>query len=331
MPDQERHQVESLYRKIGRRELLRLWGRPGLAALALGALGGSLLGRAGRHRTASEARAPSPPDWRVETGPALAAATGQGPLANLRRAISALGGMERFVRKGETVLVKPNCGWDRMPEQAANTDPQLVAEIVRLCFAAGASRVTVADNTCQDPTRCFRRSGIGPAAREAGARVVHQGTSGGVSLDLGGTVLGVWPVLKVLAEVDRVINVPVVKQHSLAVATLGMKNWLGVLLGSRARLHQRIHQSVAELGAALRPTLTIVDATRILTAGGPTGGSLSLVRKADALAVSTDPVAADAWGAEQLQLGPMALPYLAIAQRLGLGTPDWRSISREAS
>ncbi|MCG6962839.1 MAG: DUF362 domain-containing protein [Acidobacteria bacterium] len=330
MADQEHSQVESLYRRIGRRDLLRLWGRPGLTALALGALGASLVGRAGRHRLSAPSQVPPPPDWRVQTDPALAAAAGNGPAANLHRAVGALGGIARFIRKGETVLVKPNCGWDRMPEQAANTNPELVAEIVRMCLAAGARRVTVADNTCQDPVRCFRRSGIGQAARQAGARVVHQGIGGAASLDLGGTVLGVWSVLKVLAEADRVINVPIVKQHSLAVATLGMKNWLGVLLGSRARLHQRIHQSVAELGAALRPTLTVVDATRILTAGGPTGGSLSLVRKADAVAVSTDPVAADAWGAEQLRLSPMALPYLAVAERLGLGTPNWRSVSRKA-
>jgi uncharacterized protein (DUF362 family) len=330
MPNHERHEIESLYGRIGRREFLRLWGRPGIAALALGAVGAALAGRAGRHRPAAPAQLSAPPDWRVRAEPILAASSGQGPSVNVRRVIAELGGIERFVGKGESVLIKPNCGWDRLPEQAANTDPELVAELVRMCLAAGASRVIVADNTCQDPARCFRRSGIGPAAREAGARIVHQGTSASASLDLGGTLLGVWPVLKALAEADRVINVPVVKQHSLAVATLGMKNWLGVLLGSRARLHQRIHQSVAELGAALRPTLTVIDATRILTGGGPTGGSLALVRRADAIAVSTDPVAADAWGAEQLRLGPMALPYLAIAERLGLGTSNWRSILRQA-
>jgi len=237
--------------------------------------------------------------------------------------------MQRFVSPGETVLIKPNCAWDRTPEQAANTNPEVVAELVRQCFDAGARRVVVADVTCHDPRRSFRRSGIGPAAKKAGAVVLHQDTAGTATLDLGGTILGVWKVLKPLVEADRVINVPIVKQHSLARATLGMKNWFGVLIGPRPRLHQRIDQSIAELGAALRPTLTVVDATRILTGGGPTGGSLDLVRQEDALAVSTDPVAADTWGAGLLGLSPDDLPCLNIARRLGAGTTGWNDLQVE--
>jgi uncharacterized protein (DUF362 family) len=152
---------------------------------------------------------------------------------------------------------------------------------------------------------------------------------GTVRLDLRGSQLGPWKVLRPLAEADRVINVPVVKHHSLARATLGMKNWIGALVGLRSRLHQRLPQVTAELGAAFRPTLTVVDATRILTAGGPTGGSLSLVRVLDRVAVATDPVAADAWGGSLLDLGPRELPHLAVAARLGLGTSDWASVHRK--
>jgi uncharacterized protein (DUF362 family) len=108
-----------------------------------------------------------------------------------------------------------------------------------------------------------------------------------------------------------------------------MKNWFGAIDGRRSNLHQRIGQVCAELGAAFRPTLTVVDATRILTAGGPTGGSLALVNPADCLAVATDPVAADAWGASLLGLGPEQLPHIAIAARLGLGTADWQSVMIE--
>jgi len=136
-------------------------------------------------------------------------------------------------------------------------------------------------------------------------------------------------VLHPLVEADRVFNVPVVKHHSLGRATLGMKNWFGALVGPRGSLHQRLPQVCAELGAALRPTLTVVDATRVLTAGGPTGGSLDLVRADDLVAVATDPVAADAWGAARLGLGPQELPYLAIASRLGVGDADWTSIATE--
>jgi len=323
-----RLEAETEYRRMGRRELLRIWGPPALAGLGLGAAAALLHGRPGRHRAVNSSQtAPASPDWRRPGAPrALAIARGPGPVENVRRAIKAMGGMGRFVSSGETVLIKPNCAWDRRPEQAANTNPEVVAELARQCFEAGARRVVVADVTCHDPRRSFRRSGIGPAAKNAGAVVLHQDTSGTATLELGGTILGVWKVLRPLVEADRVINVPIVKQHSLARATLGMKNWFGVLIGPRPRLHQRIDQSIAELGAALRPTLTVIDATRILTGGGPTGGSLDLVRNENALAVSTDPVAADTWGASLLDLAPAGLPCLAIAQRLGVGTTDWKSL-----
>jgi len=257
-------------------------------------------------------------------------AAGSGPAANLQRALRALGGIEAHVGRGDRVVIKPNCAWDRTPEQAANTNPELVAELVRLCLAAGAASVVVADSTCHDPDRAFARSGIAAAAKGAGARVAHQTRGGTVSLDLGGSQLGSWKVLRSIAEADRVINVPVVKHHSLARGTLGMKNWFGALVGRRSRLHQRLPVVSAELADALRPTLTVVDATRILVGGGPTGGSLSLVRELDQVAVSTDPVAADAWGGELLDLGARELPHLEIAGRLGLGTPDWSSLLIEA-
>jgi uncharacterized protein (DUF362 family) len=235
--------------------------------------------------------------------------------------------MEAFVRPGDTVAIKPNCAWDRTPEQAANTDPELIGELARLCLGAGASKVTVIDNTCHDPGRAFTRSGIAGAAKAAGAEVAHQRNAKTTRLDLGGTVLGPWEVLEPIASADRVINVPIVKHHSLSRATLGMKNWFGAVVGRRANLHQRIAQVCAELGAAFKPTLTVIDATRILTGGGPTGGSLALVRPDDRVAVATDPVAADAWGAARLDLGPRDLPHIAIAERLGLGTADWQSVA----
>jgi uncharacterized protein (DUF362 family) len=256
----------------------------------------------------------------------MAVAKGEGPVANLNRALTPYGGIGSFVNRGEKVAIKPNCAWDRTPEQAANTNPELVGELVRLCLAAGAASVVVVDSTCHDAKRAFERSGIGQAAREAGASIAHQKSVGTVQLELGGTRLGAWDVLKPLTEADRVINVPIVKHHSLTGATLGMKNWFGAVVGRRSQLHQRIHQVCAELGAAFRPTLTVVDATRILTGNGPTGGSLSLVQNLDQVAVATDPVAADAWGASLLDREPHELPHLEIAGRLGLGSSDWRSL-----
>ncbi len=320
------------YRQIGRREMLRRWLPPAAAGVALAGLGFGFSNRPGRHRPPTMEELASPRDWRADTDAAgrMATACGAGPAANLRTALGALGGIEAFVRPGERVAIKPNCAWDRSPEQAANSDPDLVGELVRQCLAVGAASVTVVDNSCHDPARAFARSGIEKAARDAGASIAHQRSAATVRLDLGGTTLGAWEVLRPIAEADRVINVPVVKHHSLSRATLGMKNWFGAVVGRRNNLHQRITQVCAELGAAFRPTLTVIDATRVLTGGGPTGGSLALVRHTDCLAVATDPVAADAWGASLLDLGPEQLPHIAIAARLGLGTADWKSVTVEA-
>ena len=314
---------------IGRRDLLKLWGPAALAGAAITALGAGLGGRSGRHQRLPLEAHPTPPDWRIDSSTAgrMAIAGGQGPRSNLGRALDAFGGIDQFVSQGDRVAIKPNCAWDRTAEQAANTNPELIGELVRLSLAAGAASVVVLDNTCHDPARAFARSGIAEATREAGGAVAHQKSTGTITLDLGGAVLGGWEVLQPIVEADRLINVPVVKHHSLGRGTLGMKNWFGAIVGRRPSLHQRLDQVCAELGVAFRPTLTVIDATRVLTGGGPTGGSLDLVRQDDLVAVATDPVAADTWGATLLDFGPAELPYLVIAERLGLGTTDWQSVS----
>ena len=300
-----------------RREVLLGLARTGLAAGAAG-----VLYRVLRERPPAPPASPGTFDWRRPGAPhGGVVARGADPTANVRRAVAALGGMARFVGRGERVLIKPNVGWDRVPEQAADTDPDVVAELVRLCLEAGASRVLVADFPCNDPRRSFTRSGIGPAAEAAGAKVLRPPSLGTVPADLPGALAGL-EVMEALGEVDRVINVPVVKHHSLARVTLGMKNWFGVIGGGRPRLHQGIHRAIAELGAAFRPTLTIVDATRILVANGPQGGSLDDVRRTDAVAAGTDPVALDAWGATLLGLDPRRLGFITEAERLGLGIGD---------
>jgi uncharacterized protein (DUF362 family) len=329
----EKHSAASdPYRAVARRDLLTRWGPAALVATTLAGTGALLGGREGRHRPPDDRLLGSPRDWRVDASAPgrLVTTSGSSSADNVRRALVAVGGIERFVRRGDKVAIKPNCAWDRTPEQAANTDPALVAELVRLCLAAGAASVWVVDSTCHDPDRSFERSGIAPAARAAGARVGHQSSGGVVRLDLGGTQLGPWDVLKAIAEADRLINVPIVKHHGLARVTVGMKNWIGAVTGPRSAMHQRLPQVTAELGAAFRPTLTVVDATRVMVSGGPTGGSLSSVRVMNQLAVATDPVAADAWGASLLGVGARDLSYLDIAMRLGLGSTDWQAIREEA-
>ena len=304
--------------KVSRREALLRLSSTAVVAAAIGAGFAAF-----RDRRTVSASASAIPDWRTPgaaTGPA-AAARGGDPAGNVRRALAAMGGMERFVRKGETVLVKPNVGWDRLPEQAANTDPQVVAEIVRLCRAAGARRVVVTDISCNDPRRCFARSGIEAAATAAGAEVIESGRLRLLSASLPGLSAGL-EVIEELLRADRVINVPVVKHHSLSRATLGMKNWFGVLSKGRNRLHQDINRAVAELGATFRPTLTVVDATRVLAANGPGGGSLADVLQVGAVLAATDPVLADAWGASLLGHKPEDLGFISEAEQRGLGRAD---------
>lgn len=296
------------------------------AGLAAGAVGGGALFFHDRRR--AEASSPPIPDWRVPASdqyPPAASAGGPDAAVNVRRAVAALGGMGRFVRPGESVLIKPNVGWDRIPEQAANTDPEVVAELVRLCRTAGARRVVVTDISCNDPRRCFTRSGITAAASGAGAEVIESHRLVMVPAALTGLAAGI-EVVEELFKADRVINVPVVKHHSLSRVTLGMKNWYGVLGTGRNRLHQSIDRSIAELGAAFRPTLTVMDATRILLRNGPQGGSLNDVRAANAVAAGTDPVLCDAWGAAQLGHAPSSLPFIELAQQRALGRADLKAV-----
>jgi uncharacterized protein (DUF362 family) len=256
----------------------------------------------------------------------LAIARGPDPAANVRRAVEAVGGMGRFVQRGERVVIKPNIGWNRLPEQAANTNPDVVAEVVRLVAAAGASKVWVTDVSVNTAEQCFARSGIEKAAKAAGATVVRPHATAFREIDVSGKLLHTGDVLFPFVEADRVINVPIVKQHGLSGATMSLKNWYGVLGGQRVKLHQNIHLSIVELALMVKPTLTILDATRILLANGPTGGSLADVKQMDTIAVSTDEVALDAFGAGLLGLNPSDLGFIVEGERAGLGTPQWQSL-----
>jgi uncharacterized protein (DUF362 family) len=292
------------------------------AAIAGAAVAGGAGFFAGRAKAA--AGGPAIPDWRAKVSGAAArtyAARGDDPAKNVRRVLAALGGMEAFVRKGDLVLVKPNVGWDRIPDQAANTDPQVVAELVRACRAAGAKKVVVADNSCNDPRRCFARSGIRTAAEAAGAEVLDASQMRMVAATIPGAAEGL-EVLEPVLQATCVINVPVAKHHGLSRATLGMKNWFGVLGRGRNRLHQDIDRTIAELGAVFRPTLTVIDATRVLLGNGPQGGSLDDVRAVGAICAGVDPVLCDAWGAGTLGVRPADLGFIGEAERRGLGTSD---------
>jgi uncharacterized protein (DUF362 family) len=242
------------------------------------------------------------------------------------KAIAGLGGLERFVHKGDVVWVKPNIGWDRTPELAGNTNPDVVATIVRLCFEAGAKTVKVGDNTCNPAQKTYVTSGIAEAARAAGAKVLFLDKARFREADIKGEALKKIPVYPEVLECDLVINVPIVKTHSIAKLTMCMKNYMGVI-DQRFKLHQNIGPCLADLTRYMKPRLCILDAVRVLTANGPMGGNPADVAVKTTVAAGVDIVALDALGAEILGRKPESITSIVAAEKAGLGKVDYRKLA----
>ncbi len=254
--------------------------------------------------------------------PDLAVVKGASPAAATRAAINALGGIKRFVSRGDVVVVKPNIAWDRLPEQAGNTNPEVVAEVVRLCFEAGAKKVKVFDRTVNDPRRCYVQSGIDAAVRGAGGDMLHVDERKFKDMEINGLALKTWPLYTEVFEADRVINVPIAKHHGLAKLTMTMKNWMGIMGGSRRVIHQKLDESLVDLAMKVKPALNVLDAVRILTDNGPQGGDLKDVKKLDTVIAGVDQVAIDSFGATLFGMKGSDLGYVRIAAEHGFGQMD---------
>jgi uncharacterized protein (DUF362 family) len=326
--------VSPMFERPSRRDLLK---RVGLTAGVLG--GAALLGRGvwdrGGFGVAAGQGARQVRDYRLrDRAPDVAelaiAKTKSGEIASaeqlVRRAIEALGGIKRFVSRGDVVVIKPNIGWDRMPIHAANTNPDVVGAVVQLAYEAGAKKVVVADGSCNDPNRCFQRSGIWRKAYALGAEVVLPAEHRFRTTRMKGEVLDEWPIFTTLVDADKVINVPVAKHHNLARYTAAMKNWYGVLGGRRNRLHQNIDVSIADLATFMRPTLVVVDAMRVLMRNGPQGGNIDDTKVMNQVFATVDQVAADAYGATLIGQHRDNLPYLKMGHERGLGTMYWEQL-----
>lgn len=246
-----------------------------------------------------------------------------------RNLFDSAGGIERFVSKGDVVVLKPNISWARRPEMAASTNPYVLQAVVELCQEAGAKKVRIADNTIHDARQCFALTGAGMVAKNTGADLVFPRSSLMRNMALKGDRLDTWPVFKPLVEADVLINIPVAKHHSLSTLTLGMKNWIGAVGGSRYSLHQDIHQSIVDLAQFFKPTVTLIDAIRIMTKNGPSGGSTSYVQEKNTLILSNDPVAADAKAALLFNRTPKHLGFIRLAQEQGLGTYDLQKLDQK--
>ena len=245
------------------------------------------------------------------------------------KVFEAAGGIQQFVSKGDVVVVKPNISWARPPRMAATTNPEVLDSVIRLCQEAGAKKVRIADNTIHNAKRCFAITGVGAVAKKTGADLIYPRSSLMRDMNLRGSRLDVWPVFVPLVEADKVINLPVAKHHSLSSVTLGMKNWIGAVGGSRWSLHQDIHQTIVDLAQFFKPTVTLIDATRIMIKNGPSGGSPSDVVAKNRLILSSDPVAADAKAATLFGLEPQKLGFIRLAEKWGLGTYDLENLDQK--
>jgi len=306
---------------VSRRDFIKRTGKAVAASAVLGA--GYLL-------------ADSQPDYPVEESstPLILDHTTGGPelfkkLAVIRddtpanlveKAITALGGIGMFISKGDKVLVKPNIGWDRTPEQAADTNPEMVGQVIRMCLGAGASEVVVTDIPCNDPRRTFLRSGIQEAAEEAGAKVIIDPDT--EEVNLGGELLTKWPVITPVMWADKIINMPITKHHGLSRITIGMKNLYGIIGGRRHQLHQSIDQSIVDLAAFAKPTLVIADCYRVLMRSGPQGGNLSDVKDVRTVVAGVDQIAVDAYASQFLDVEAEKIRYIVMGDKIGLGKMD---------
>jgi uncharacterized protein (DUF362 family) len=259
--------------------------------------------------------------------PVVAVAEGTDRARTTRNALAALGGIERFVRPGAVVVVKPNMGWDRSAEQGANTHPDVVRAVVEECLKAGAKKVKVFDRTCNDERRCYVNSGIEPVLKGMkNVEVKHLEEERFKKVPLRGKVLDEWELYGEALTADVYINVPVAKHHGLSKLTLGLKNVMGIMGGNRGSIHKYLDEALADVNAVFRPHLTIIDATRVLTAHGPQGGDLRDVRVLNKVIASTDVVAADAYATTLFGLKPEEIAVTVAAHKRGIGEMDLKKV-----
>ena len=246
----------------------------------------------------------------------------------LAKALDGIGGLTHYIKPGDIVLVKPNVAFDRSPNLGATSNPEIMDRLVRMLLVdCRAQEVRVADNPIESPSDCFVKSGIAGAVDQAGGRIYLPDSNAFRMLNTPGATLieNWWFMHRPLTNVDKVIGIAPVKDHNLCSASMGIKNWYGLLGGRRNQFHQDIHEIVSDLSMMISPTLTILDGSNILMSNGPTGGDPSNVKKGDAVMVATDPVAQDAWAFEHLlERGTTYPEYLHRSEEKGSGRVDWR-------
>ncbi|MGV8094471.1 MAG: DUF362 domain-containing protein [Mangrovibacterium sp.] len=245
------------------------------------------------------------------------------------KAIASLGGMKAFVKPNQTVVVKPNIGWDSAPEKGADTNPKLVAKIIEHCLQAGAKDVYVFDNTCDNWQKCYANSGIEKAVKDAGGKIVT-GKSESMYQEVQltkGKSLKTAKVHELIMSCDVFINVPVLKHHSSTTVTAAMKNMMGVVWDRGFWHRNDLGQCIADFPTFKKPDLNILDAYRVMKKNGPRGVSIEDTITMKAQLISTDIVAIDAAAIKLFGVEPSTIDYMGKAQAMGIGTMDLDSLN----
>lgn len=249
--------------------------------------------------------------------------------AMLERAFNALGGLQTYIKPGDRVLLKVNAAFATSSALGATTHPELITAVTGLCLAAGAASVALTDNPIHSPESCFALTGLSEAAAKSGARVILPSDDLFAPVSVpDGRLIRDWPALAgAFKGVTKLIALSPVKDHHRAGASMCLKNFYGFLGGRRNVFHQDINGIIAELALLARPTLCILDGVTVMLSNGPTGGSLSDLRAMNVMAVTTDPVAADAFGMELLGRALTEAPYIAMAQAVGAGNAEYKALT----
>lgn len=267
------------------------------------------------------------------TASVIGVARGTRTDAMVRAAVDAIGGIARFVQRGDIVVIKPNVAFERAAALGATSSPEVVDALIRLVREAGAEEVRVADNPIESPEACFARSGVRKAALTAGAGVYLPTPGDFETLHVPGAKwIAEWPFFwRPFLGATKVIGVAPVKDHNLCRASMTSKNWYGLLGGRRNQFHQDIHGIITDLMRMMKPTFVVLDGNRVLYRSGPTGGSLADVKEGRTVVAATDGLAADAFGWDELleRKGEPLPAYFEQIAAAGLGNPDWRALARK--
>jgi uncharacterized protein (DUF362 family) len=300
--------------KITRREFLQKAGIIGVTTVGLGLIGGDLLGLLDEAEAAERTL--------------LAIASGGSPETLVKKAIGALGGIKKFVKKGSFVVIKPNLAWSRTPDQAANTNPQVISAVIKLCRQAGAGRIVVLDHTCDSPgTAVFEMNGAAKACSAAGVRLIsadNRRMYRRINIPKG-KVLKSDECVKEILDADVFINMPIAKVHGASNITASMKNLMGTNWDRGAWHRSDLDQCIADYASAVRSHLIVLDCTRVLLTRGPKGPGET--KDVGIVAASTDPVATDAYAATVLGKDPKDIGHIVRAAGMGLGQIDLKKVS----